>query len=137
MLCAMQALLRFDVRSSFHPSFRRRASSRFAGWAIALLALAVGNLTHGAGWDDPTEASWSFNRSLLNRRFDPTSTLLLSGKVLVVGGGGTDVSLITTELYDPATGRWSESGNLVIGRDGHSATLLASARCSSRAATAI
>ena len=104
----MQALLRFDAHPSFYPSFRRRAGSRFGWLAVALLALTGGFLVPGslclagsmagsgdgignaestatAGWDEPAAASWSFTRSLLIRRYDPTGTLLLSGKVL--GGG--------------------------------------------------
>lgn len=42
----------------------------------------IGNagLTASAVSDDLAVASWSFTRSLLNRRYDPTATLLLSGK---------------------------------------------------------
>jgi hypothetical protein len=46
--------------------------------------------------------------------------LLQNGKVLVAGGSGDKGA----ELYDPATGTWSHTANLNIGRRDHTATLL-------------
>ncbi len=43
------------------------------------------------------------------------------GKVLVAGGYN---ALNSAELYDPATGMWSITGNLNTARDAHTATLL-------------
>jgi N-acetylneuraminic acid mutarotase len=50
-----------------------------------------------------------------------TATLLPDGKVLAAGGN-SDVA--TTELYNPASGTWSVTGNLAEPRYAHSATLL-------------
>ena len=50
-----------------------------------------------------------------------TATLLPSGKVLVAGGGDENS---TAEVYDPATGSFSITGGMEIGRSGHTATLL-------------
>jgi hypothetical protein len=50
-----------------------------------------------------------------------TATLLPSGEVLVAGGGDEDS---TAEVYDPATGAFSITGGMEIGRSGHTATLL-------------
>ena len=50
-----------------------------------------------------------------------TATLLPSGKVLVAGGGGENS---TAEIYDPATGSFSTTSGMEIGRSGHTATLL-------------
>ncbi|MEI8055629.1 MAG: kelch repeat-containing protein, partial [bacterium] len=48
----------------------------------------------------------------------------LPGKVFVTGGyGGSDV-LVSTEIYDPTIGTWTDTGALNIGRYMHIATLL-------------
>jgi large repetitive protein len=56
-----------------------------------------------------------------------TATLLRNGKVLVAGGYsgplGT-VVLVSTELYDPATNRWSEAAPMLIPHASHTAALL-------------
>jgi len=53
-----------------------------------------------------------------------TATLLLNGKVLVTGGSDATGPLATAELYDPATGRWTATGNMTTPRFSHTATLL-------------
>src|SRR5204863_6843884 len=59
-------------------------------------------------------------------RVNHTATLLLNGKVLVVGGfsayGGP--ALATAELYDPATETWTATSGLTTARSYHTATLL-------------
>ena len=53
------------------------------------------------------------------------ATLLLSGKVLVVGGRNTNNNdLASAELYDPTTSTWSPTGSMSISRVGPTATLL-------------
>jgi hypothetical protein len=49
--------------------------------------------------------------------------LLASGEVLVAGGC---FHLSSAELYDPATETWTATGNMNLGRDRHTATLLSS-----------
>ena len=56
-----------------------------------------------------------------------TATLLQDGKVLLAGGGAMD-ALGTAELYDPATGTFTETGSLTTGRGMHTATLLTDGR---------
>ncbi|HKP03197.1 MAG TPA: kelch repeat-containing protein [Chthoniobacterales bacterium] len=79
---------------------------------------------------DPATGTWTITGSLGAARGDHTSTLLASGKVLVVGGrprfSGQDGNprVTTVELYDPATGNWSSTGSLNFGRSGHTATLM-------------
>jgi len=52
-----------------------------------------------------------------------TATLLNTGKVLVAGWGG-----LATELFDPATGTFAQTGSMVTGRVSHTATLLSSGK---------
>ena len=50
----------------------------------------------------------------------------MNGKVLIAGGdiGDGDGASVIAELYDPATGAFSRTGNLTAGREQHTATLL-------------
>jgi len=76
---------------------------------------------------DPTTGTWSPTGSLTGQRESHTATLLPNGKVLVAGGilrGGYTITLASAELYDPATGTWTSTGNIGPSRYGHSATLL-------------
>ncbi len=56
-----------------------------------------------------------------------TATGLVDGRILIAGGFGTDTDgdPASTELYDPATGRFEAGPRLTSPRYGHSATLLA------------
>ena len=53
-----------------------------------------------------------------------TRTLLPDGKVLIAGGYTNNGITDSAELYDPATGTWSETGRLFGARTKHTATLL-------------
>ena len=76
---------------------------------------------------DPATGTWSVTGGLLQPRYRQTATLLQNGKVLVAGGsddGDGVTNLASAELYDPATGTWSSTGNLNVSRILHTATLL-------------
>lgn len=60
--------------------------------------------------------------SLTYGRWNHSATLLASGKVLVVGGFGSNPK--SAELYDPATNAWTSAGTLSEGRALHTSTLL-------------
>jgi len=59
-------------------------------------------------------------------RYGHTSTLLTNGKVLVTGGYRTISSspFLSAEVYDPATGIFTSTGNMNYARRTHNSTLL-------------
>jgi hypothetical protein len=69
-------------------------------------------------------ATFTTTGSMKIPRSGHAATLLLSGKVLVTGGGNGAADP-TAELYDPASGTFSSTtGNMIDRRIGHTATLL-------------
>ena len=77
---------------------------------------------------DPISGRWTETGSMLAPRSQGHSaTLLPGGKVLVAGGDSLATGHLpqsSAELYDPATGTWTETGSMTLGRSHHSATLL-------------
>ncbi len=53
-----------------------------------------------------------------------TATQLLDGRVLVAGGESSWDPIATAEIYDPATGQWTETNAMLIPHAHHIATLL-------------
>lgn len=75
---------------------------------------------------DPVSGTWSATGSMINPRFGLPPVLLSDGRVLVgdvLDGREGDPDIYGSELYDPATGTWSVTGNL-IGNWGAPAVLL-------------
>ncbi|WP_158616619.1 kelch repeat-containing protein [Corallococcus sp. CA054B] len=79
---------------------------------------------------DPATGTWSTTGSLAAGRMDHSAVLLANGQVLVSGGlymvFTSLYRLDSAELYDPATGTWSTTGNLATGRSEHLSLLLPS-----------
>jgi hypothetical protein len=73
-------------------------------------------------------AGWIAVGTMVEGRAGYTATLLPDGRVLVTGGeregGASRLVLASAELYDPATGSWSPTGDMIRARVGHTATLL-------------
>ena len=76
---------------------------------------------------DPASGTWTATgRPRIRYHVEHTATLLPDGRVLVAGGppNGRDDGWPTAELYDPSSGSWTVTGNMVRVRLGHTATLL-------------
>src|ERR1051325_9478096 len=78
-----------------------------------------------AGLSAPTILASSLNTA----RDSHTATLLPNGRLLVAGGrnmrvGDASGALRSVEIYDPATGKWSDAPPLNVARFDHVAVLL-------------
>ncbi len=95
--------------------------------ATALIGVgAVSTNAHGLDADVAEEQAES--SSLATERRGHTATRLQDGRVLIAGGENSSGALNGTEVFDPATGTFSASGNMGAARVDHSATLLADGR---------
>jgi len=71
--------------------------------------------------------TFSLTGNLNTARYQHRAVPLMNGEVLVMGGIGVNGnydSLPSAELYNPSKGRWTFTGNMTVGRTGHTATLL-------------
>jgi hypothetical protein len=79
---------------------------------------------------DPSTGSFSATGSMTIARERHTATLLPDGRVLITGGLRYDVasrdttSLVSAELYDPVSGTFTPTGNMIDAQSSHTATLL-------------
>ena len=94
--------------------------------------MSSASLASRKGATPATVTAWVPTGYLNVARAYHTATLLPNGKVLVVGGLGPDPYpnnvLATAELYDPATGTWTPTENMLTSQSSASATLLPSGR---------
>jgi len=118
---------------------RNHTDILFAAGPLANDVLLIGGADAGfSTFIDPTDLfnpvgqTFSVSGSLLDPRFDPTSTLLTSGanagNVLVEGGVtlSTGQPNSTTEIFDPATAAFAAGPNMVNAHALHTETLFTS-----------
>jgi hypothetical protein len=81
---------------------------------------------------DPAAGTFAPTGSMTTTRTGFTATLLANGKVLITGGFGPGTGMLprltSAELYDPATGSFSATGSMAVGRVKHTSTLLSDGR---------
>jgi WD40 repeat protein len=140
---ALRAMLTTIPRASALP--RRPLSSRrgvalLAAAALVTAAIVGGALLVGSGIvklpsvapslvpSTAPAAVWTTTGRMINSHSFHTATLLPDGRVLVAGGGDSNVNPAAAELYDPRTGSWAATGDMTEGRLEHTATLLRDGR---------
>ena len=133
----------FDPQTNTFKPTGAMTEGRDGNATLTLLAngkvLVTGGTGHDAGGQnialasaevyDP--ASGQFQRTandMSHARFFHAATLLADGRVLVMGGWGTDERLESADIYDPATDRFTRTGDMTVERNSHTATTLSDGR---------
>jgi N-acetylneuraminic acid mutarotase len=76
---------------------------------------------------DSSSGTWSGTGGMVTPRLNHTATLLQDGRVLATGGASAadgKTYLSTAEVYDPASGTWSATGDMAVVRGAFTASLL-------------
>lgn len=115
-----------DARSSYKAVRLRNGKVLITGGNFNLYQSSPSELY------DPSTGKFTETGSLNMSRSSHIAVLLRSGEVLVAGGlrgnGGKIVVLRSSELYDPATGFWTKTGDLRVGRTSFTGNLLRNGR---------
>lgn len=141
-----------DCRTDASPDAHAKAPADSPDWRTGRRAtdphrhcLADGGVLVAGGFDfadlplasasrfDSATGKFSLTGSMPAARGFHTATLLGDGRVLITGGGPAawikdGPYLASAELYDPATGTFSPTGDMTTPRENHTATLLLDGR---------
>jgi hypothetical protein len=87
-----------------------------------------GNVLSSAEIFNPATGAWTGTGSMATPRFRHSAVALPDGRVLVAGGepsiGGCEVELASAEIFNPATGTWTQTAGIGQARSRHTLTLL-------------
>jgi hypothetical protein len=117
--------------SSF--SYRQGPPSRLSGSTLLCVAMCVllrAQPTDALAQQRKPSPLLKSVATMYEHRASHTATLLADGRVLIAGGfhkdadGRTQVYLRSAEIFDPATRKFSPTGDMTYTRAGHTATLL-------------
>jgi hypothetical protein len=80
---------------------------------------------------NPVTGTFATTGNMITSRGGFSATLLPNGKVLIAGGSCCSEPLVypkTAELYDPLSGTFTRTGDMLNGRENHTATLLSNGK---------
>ncbi|HEX3722588.1 MAG TPA: kelch repeat-containing protein [Nitrolancea sp.] len=129
---------RYDPRTNTWTTVGSEADPRISQAVVRLhdgRVLVVGGLNEDeelvatAELFDPATNRWVSSGSMTTPRDGASATVLPDGTVLVAGGtddANTRAPLSSTEIYDPATGQWSDGPSMTVAREQQAAILLSS-----------
>lgn len=92
--------------------------------------IAGGQLGHAEVYD-PVSQTWERTSGMISWRRQHAATRLADGRVLITGGRATTTTAAahaSAEVFDPATGVWTATGSMSVGRLDHASTLLPDGR---------
>jgi hypothetical protein len=128
VLAGVATLLTMNLLSNLPSGASPSATESLVASATSGLSAAPRPSAAASATPEPRAPGWSATGNMVEARYGHTVTLLLDGSVLVAGGYPcfecSADPLASAELYDPSTGLWTVTGNMVEARNGHTATLL-------------
>jgi hypothetical protein len=90
------------------------------GWVLVTGGANDTAILSSAELYNPSTGKWTFTGSMTVPRYGHDAVLLQDGRVLVAGGFPPACcgapGLASAELYNPATGTWTATGNMTAGR---------------------
>src|SRR5438552_6902805 len=104
---------------------RKRTSGSFGVLlVVGLFAVALATSLAAPAGASQTSGTWTHTGSMTTPREGQTAALLENGQVLVMGGHNNSGALSSAELFNPATSKWTATGNMGAARTNFTATPL-------------